>query len=124
MKIAPFALERYFAKYEFSAQYLLSCSDCEPLAMSELLAMADTETAHLWEHLKLGYTESPGHPLLREAITEIYAGIEAQDILVLVPSGTSTRKGFFCCCTRCSSRETTRSAPSRLTSRCTRWPAR
>jgi aspartate/methionine/tyrosine aminotransferase len=85
MKIAPFALERYFAKYEFSARYLLSCSDCEPLAMSELLAMADTETAQLWEHLKLGYTESPGHPFLREAIAEIYAGIEAQDVLVMVP---------------------------------------
>ena len=85
MKIAPFALERYFAKYEFSARYLLSCSDCEPLAMPELLAMADAETTRLWEHLKLGYTESPGHPLLREAIAEIYATIEAQDVLVLVP---------------------------------------
>src|SRR5215216_2684648 len=31
MKIAPFALERYFAQYEFSARYLLSSSDCDGL---------------------------------------------------------------------------------------------
>jgi hypothetical protein len=51
MKIAPFELERYFAKHEFSAQYLLSSSDCESLSMSEVLAMADAETARLWEEL-------------------------------------------------------------------------
>jgi hypothetical protein len=28
MKIALFQLERYFAKHEFSARYLLSSSDC------------------------------------------------------------------------------------------------
>jgi aspartate/methionine/tyrosine aminotransferase len=85
MEIAPFELERYFAKYEFSSRYLLSCSDCESLAMSELLAMADEETTRLWEKLKLGYTESAGHPLLREVIAEMYKGIEARDTLVVVP---------------------------------------
>ncbi len=85
MNIATFELERYFAKYEFSSKYLLSCSDCEPLSMSELLAMADAETARLWEKLKLGYTESTGHPLLREMIAEMYTGIEAKDTLVIVP---------------------------------------
>ena len=29
MYIKPFTLERYFAKYEFPAPYLLSCSDYE-----------------------------------------------------------------------------------------------
>ena len=85
MKIAPFALERYFAKHEFSAQYLLSSSDCESLKMSELLAMADAETARMWEGLTLGYTESPGHPLLRETIAETYGEIEAEEVLVLAP---------------------------------------
>jgi aspartate/methionine/tyrosine aminotransferase len=85
MKIAPFALERYFARHEFSARYLLSSSDCEALSMSELLAMADVETTRLWEELKLGYTETLGHLLLREAIAEIYEGIDAEDILVVVP---------------------------------------
>jgi hypothetical protein len=65
MEIAPFHLERFFAKYEFTARHLLSSSDCEALSMSELLAMADAETMGLWDELKLGYTESWGHPLLR-----------------------------------------------------------
>ena len=85
MKISTFELERYFAKYEFSARYLLSCSDCEPLSMSELLQMANQETLHLWENLKLGYTETCGHPLLRESIAEIYQGIDPKDVLEVVP---------------------------------------
>jgi hypothetical protein len=39
----PFKLERYFARHEFSAPYLLCCSDMEPLKMSEVLSMADKE---------------------------------------------------------------------------------
>jgi aspartate/methionine/tyrosine aminotransferase len=86
MKIEPFALERYFAKHEFSARYLLSSSDCEAFPMAELLSIADTRTINLWNELYLGYTETPGHPLLRETIAEIYSGIDPQDILVLAPS--------------------------------------
>ncbi len=85
MEIAPFQLERYFAKYEFSARYLLSSSDCEAVSMADLLAKADQETSQLWEELKLGYTESWGHPLLREAIADLYTDIEAKDVLVVVP---------------------------------------
>ena len=62
MNIAPFELERYFAKEESSSQYWLSHSACESLSMSELLAMAGAETIRLWEELILGYTEYAGHP--------------------------------------------------------------
>ncbi len=85
MRIAPFALERYFAKHEFYARYLLSSSDCESLSLSELLLMADRETTALWKKLRLGYTETPGHPLLREEISMLYSGITAENILVTVP---------------------------------------
>jgi len=85
MKIEPFDLERYFAKHEFSAQFLLSSSDCESRKMSELLALADAETARRWKDLRLGYTESPGHPLLREAIAETYDHVRAEEVLVVVP---------------------------------------
>jgi len=81
----PFALERYFARHEFTARYLLSSSDCEALSMVDVLAMADAETRQLWEELTLGYTETAGHPLLREAIAEIYPGIGGGDILVMAP---------------------------------------
>lgn len=85
MEIPIFQLERYFAKHEFSARYLLSSSDCESVSMSELLSIADTEMRKLWQELKLGYTESLGHPLLREAIAEIYEEIKEDDVLVVVP---------------------------------------
>ena len=38
---APFALERFFARHEFSARFLLSASDCQGPVMAELLAGAD-----------------------------------------------------------------------------------
>ena len=66
MEIATFQLERYFAKHEFSARHLLSSSDCEALSMMELLGLADSEMTRLWAELRLGYTESSGHPLLLE----------------------------------------------------------
>ena len=65
MQIPPFELERYFARYEFSARYLLSSSDCEPLALKTLLGMADDHHRRMWDELTLGYTESQGHPVLR-----------------------------------------------------------
>ncbi|RPI22184.1 MAG: aspartate aminotransferase, partial [Chloroflexota bacterium] len=57
-ELKPFKLERYFAKYEFSAPYLLSASDCESLRLNEVLEMADDESLAEWQRLSLGYTES------------------------------------------------------------------
>ena len=65
LRIAEFALERYFARWEFAAEHLLCASDVEGYPMAELLALADDETRALWDGLRLGYTESTGHPLLR-----------------------------------------------------------
>jgi len=85
MKIPPFLLERYFAKYEFNAPYLLSPSDCEPFTLQEMLEMASPKSRQLWERLWLGYTESQGLPALREAIASLYDNLSAADILTLVP---------------------------------------
>ncbi|MBI4417653.1 MAG: aminotransferase class I/II-fold pyridoxal phosphate-dependent enzyme [Ignavibacteriales bacterium] len=85
MPLSPFALERYFAQHEFTARYLLSSSDCETLSQSDLLGMADTKTRLLWEHLRLGYTESPGHPLLRQEIANLCKTVWPDDVLVLAP---------------------------------------
>lgn len=85
MQIKPFKLERYFAQYEFSVKYLLSSSDCEALTQSELLASASDERRSLWEDLKLGYTESRGHPLLLEAIAGLYRGIDPAHVIEVVP---------------------------------------
>jgi hypothetical protein len=39
MKLASFKLERFFAVHEFTAPWLLCCSDCESMALGELLAL-------------------------------------------------------------------------------------
>jgi aspartate/methionine/tyrosine aminotransferase len=85
VQITDFKLERYFAAYEFKVRYLLSASDCEALALSELLALSDAEMLGLWRDLSLGYTESAGHPLLRAEIARLYEGIAADETLVAAP---------------------------------------
>ncbi len=82
MRLPEFTLERYFARFEFDAPYLLSSSDVEGFRLPELLALADDECRALWAELSLGYTESPGHPALRHAIAEGYERIAPGETLV------------------------------------------
>ena len=81
MRIEPFALERFFAGHEFSAAHNLCASDCETLSIGELLAM-EPGAAEEFSALRLGYTETAGHPDLRREIAGLYRGISADDILV------------------------------------------
>lgn len=82
MQLEPFHLERYFARHEFSAPYLLSPSDCEAWTLQELLALADDESRALWEGLALGYTDSQGHPRLLEEIRGLYdGGVHALEVV-------------------------------------------
>ena len=82
MQLPEFALERWFARHEFTAPIHACASDVEAPSMAELLALATPDTRALWDQLALGYTESPGHPRLRAAIAALYDGIEAEDVLV------------------------------------------
>lgn len=81
MRIPDFKLERYFARWEFSAPYLLCTSDIEGWRMADVLALADPEARARWESLTLGYTESTGLPALREAISGLYQGLPAAQVL-------------------------------------------
>ena len=81
MKIAPFKLERYFARYEFNAPYLLCASDCESFSIQELLNMEPGAAERFQQHW-LGYTESPGSPELRQVITGLYQTIDPDQVLV------------------------------------------
>lgn len=85
MKIQNFKLERYFAKYEFSTKYLLSSSDCDGFAMNDILSCANPNELKLWDELKLGYTDSKGDPMLREAISQYYNNAPIDDIIVGSP---------------------------------------
>src|SRR6218665_64613 len=81
MRIPEFKLERYFAKWEFQAPYLLCSSDIEGWRMSDLLALADADARERWERLTLGYTESTGLPALREELAGLYPGVDAGQVL-------------------------------------------
>src|ERR1700687_1055956 len=82
MQIKPFRIEHYFGKYEFTARYLLSCSDAESRTIKELLDLEAGAHERLLEHW-CGYTESPGAPELRQGIAAIYKQIKPGDVLVL-----------------------------------------
>jgi aspartate/methionine/tyrosine aminotransferase len=82
MKIESFATEHFFAKYEFTTPYQLCNSDCETVTVAELLAMANMPMEE-FGRLPLGYTESSGHPLLRQEIAAAFQGVTAEDVLIL-----------------------------------------
>jgi aspartate/methionine/tyrosine aminotransferase len=81
MKLPPFKLERYFARYEFKADYLLCSSDCESMTIGELLALSPGAMTRFQQHW-LGYTESQGAPRLRDQISTIYDTITPDQVLV------------------------------------------
>lgn len=81
MKIQPFQLERYLAAHEFSAPYLLCCSDCESLSVAELLKL-EPGSEEQFHTLRLGYTPSSGNASLRSEIAKLYHQIEEKHILV------------------------------------------
>ncbi len=84
--VAPardFALERFFARHEFSVRHLLCASDCEALSVRELLAL-EPGAAEALQDVWLGYSESPGHPALRQQIAALYEHASAADVLVHV----------------------------------------
>ena len=92
VRIADFALERYFARWEFAVEHVLCASDVEGWSMAELLELADDETRSMWDGLRLGYTESTGHPLLRREIAALYDSIDADDVLVFA----GAEEAIFC----------------------------
>ena len=92
MRLADFALERYFARWEFAVKHVLGASDVEGWSMAELLELADDETRSMWDGLQLGYTESTGHPLLRREIAALYDSVEADDVLVFA----GAEEAIFC----------------------------
>ncbi len=82
MQITPFRIEEYFAKYEFTAKYLLSSSDAESRTIADLLSLEPSAHDAFLKHW-CGYTEAPGAPWLRETLTSLYENIRPDDIIVV-----------------------------------------
>jgi aspartate/methionine/tyrosine aminotransferase len=60
--------------------------------MADLLALADDEAGALWDGLRLGYTESTGHPLLRAEIAELYERVDPDGVLAFA----GAEEAIFC----------------------------
>ena len=79
--LPEFRLESHFAKWEFRARHHMTASDAQSVSLPELLALASDEDRAAFENLWLGYTETWGAPDLREAISAMYRGIDADQVL-------------------------------------------
>ena len=82
MHIEPFATENFFAHYEFTTPHLLCASDCETMSVRELLRLAGADADELLD-LRLGYTESQGHPALRSAVATLYEQVAPEEVVML-----------------------------------------
>ncbi len=90
MRIAPFRIEQYYARYEFSAGFMLSNSDAESRSVGELLALEEGALER-FSGQRLGYTEAPGSPALRRQVARVYDTLEPEDALVC----SSAEEGIF-----------------------------
>ena len=90
MKIKPFLTEQFFALYEFTASHVLASSDCETTSITELLSMSGGSLDELGT-VKLGYTETQGHPEYRRLAAQMYENAVADDVVIL----TSPVEGIY-----------------------------
>jgi len=80
MKMKDFDLELFFGKYEFTAPYLLCCSDCESMPLDELLAFEPGAKENFLKSW-LGYSESPGDPELLLELSKVYKNVDEHGVL-------------------------------------------
>ena len=90
MQIAPFEIERYYERWEFTAELMLSSSDCESRTLGALLALEPDAHERLLA-LRLGYTEVAGSAELREAVAGLYEHTAPEQVLCLA----AAEEGIF-----------------------------
>ncbi len=81
MDISPSRIERFFEKYEFNTPYLLCSSDCQSFTINEILSLESNAHDEFMD-LYLGYTETRGHPELRQIIADLYETISEEQVIV------------------------------------------
>jgi aspartate/methionine/tyrosine aminotransferase len=90
VKIEPFEIERFYERWEFSAELMLSSSDCESRTVASLLEL-EPQAGERLADLRLGYTEVPGSLELRAAVAALYDGVEPEEVLTLA----AAEEGLF-----------------------------
>ena len=79
----PFAVEQFLSENEHGVQYNFSESGVHPMSYADLFAMAEIDTDALFASL-VDYPQVNGYTSLRETISHMYAGTNADNILVTV----------------------------------------
>jgi aspartate/methionine/tyrosine aminotransferase len=87
-----FALEAYFARWEGAVRHNLAASECEPLGLTDLLAMANDADRSRWNDLALGYGDPLGAVWLREQIAGLYQTVAADGVLCFA----GAQEGIYC----------------------------
>jgi len=90
MRLPPFRIERWYERYEFTTELMLSSSDCETVAVDDLLAL-EPEARERLHALRLGYTEVHGSEELRAAIAGLYDSTGAEAVIALA----AAEEGIF-----------------------------
>jgi aspartate/methionine/tyrosine aminotransferase len=90
MQIKPFAIERFYERWEFRAEWMLSSSDCESSALGELLEL-EPDAGERLGALRLGYTEVAGSTELLAAVSGLYERLAPADVLTLA----AAEEGIF-----------------------------
>lgn len=85
MNLKHFKLERYFARHEFSAKYMLSSSDCDGYSLADILSQASSEERDIWDNMSFGYTETKGDIALRKSILQYYKTDDPDKVIVASP---------------------------------------
>ena len=90
MRLPPFRIERWYERFEFTTELMLSASDCETVTVRELLEL-EPGAAERLHGLRLGYTEVPGSEELRSAIAGLYAETGPDAVVALA----AAEEGIF-----------------------------
>lgn len=83
MRRPPRALEMssYLTRWHGTARHDITASECETMALHDLLALAGSRDAERWASLRLGYTDPLGAAWLRQTIAENYDQVAGDDVL-------------------------------------------
>lgn len=81
LELPDFALEVFFSRWEFAADYNLGASDAETLSVGELLALGGEADREAFARLGLGYLPTWGTDELRAAIADTYDEVAPEDVL-------------------------------------------
>jgi aspartate/methionine/tyrosine aminotransferase len=90
VRIEPFEIERFYDRWEFRAELMLSSSDCESRSIADLLAL-ESDALERLTALRLGYTEVAGSAELLGSVSALYEHVAPADVLTLA----AAEEGIF-----------------------------